>query len=62
MTTEKVFSTILDESKNPNGKFWKECYHEYEIEPSELKTKTWYVYHVKFDGLKPMQVTKIEKL
>ncbi len=64
MTTEKVYSTIKNEVKEAkNAAFWKDCYHEDELTQEMLKNgKQWYLYHVKFDGLKPIMITKSEKI
>lgn len=64
MITEKVLSTILYEGKDAeNAPFWKECFHEDELTSDmKLNGKQWFAYHVKFDGLKPVMITKIEKI
>ncbi len=63
MTTEKVFSTINYDGKDAqNATFWKDCYHQEEVSMEDLKEKQWYVYRVKFDGLKPIQITKKTKI
>jgi len=64
MTTEKIFSPISNESKEvEKASFWKECYHTDEVTETMLKNgKQWYIYHVKFNGLNPIQITKIEKI
>jgi len=59
--TIKVYSTINDENITKdlvNSPIWKECYHPDDTIPPEAI----YVYHIKFDGLKPIQVTKTEIL
>ena len=59
MITEKVYSPILDPSIKDHiasSPIWEECYHENEERPEGL-----YCYHIKFDDLKPIQVTKIVK-
>lgn len=56
---EKVYSHYHDKFISFNIKdsiIWKSCYHEDELKPDNL-----WCYHIKFDGLKPVQVTKIEK-
>lgn len=64
MTNETVFSTIEYKGKDPvNADFWKECYHSDDINPDLLNNgKQWYKYRVKFNGLKPIQITKSEKI
>lgn len=61
MITEKVYSPIEDKNiKNnlQNSPIWKDCYKEDEEKPNK---KMW-VYSIKFNGLKPIQVTKVKKL
>ena len=65
MTNEIVLSKIENSGKDvKNAPFWKECYHEDEVTEEMLKNwdKKWYKYHVKFDGLVPVQITKSEKI
>ena len=64
MTTEVVVSPVKDDFKNlKDSPVWKNCYHVEEITPEILnKHIKWYEYHIKFDGLKPFQLTKtVEK-
>ena len=61
METVKVYSPILDKDirKNINNSpIWKEAYHESEI--SNIK-KPLTEYTFKFEGLKPIQLTKMKK-
>ena len=63
MITEKVYSTVLDEKIHEhlnNSPIWEngKCFHETEI--ADVKQPL-YCYHIKFDGLKPIQVTKLTK-
>lgn len=61
MITENVYSPILDEKIHENidnSPIWKNCFHESEI--GNIKEPL-YCYSIKFDGLKPIQVTKIRK-
>lgn len=65
MITEKVFSPINDEKIriNLNGSpIWKNCYRQEEITGEVLRkyNNILYIYSIKFDGLTPIQVTKIE--
>jgi len=64
MTTEIVLSTIEYTGKDAvKADFWKGCYHEDEVTPEMRMTgKQWYKYQVKFDGTKPIQITKSEKI
>ena len=63
MTNEVVVSPVEDKNinKNLNGSpIWKNCFHTDEI-TDEIRGKSpkWFEYHVKFDGLKPIQCTKM---
>jgi hypothetical protein len=64
MITEIVLSTIENKGNDvKNAPFWKDCYHKDEVTNDMLTNgKQWYEYHVKFDGLKPIQLTKTNKL
>ncbi|MFW6225962.1 MAG: hypothetical protein ACOC3V_03310 [bacterium] len=60
MITEKIYSNILDKDIQKNlqeSPMWGECYNN-EDKPDDVK----YRYTVKFEGLTPVQVTKIEEL
>lgn len=61
MIKEKVYSPIHDEKIRQNineSPIWDECYHEDEIKDID---KPLYCYSMKFEGLTPIQVTKITK-
>lgn len=63
---DTVYSPI-DDSKirgNISGSaIWKTCYKEEEVTDEVLnKHKRMYAYTMNFDGLVPVQVTKIEKV
>lgn len=62
--TESVFSTIEYKSKDiKNATFWKECYHIDDLSADLLNNgKQWFEYFVKFDGVTPIQITKVKKL
>ena len=64
MIIEKVYSPIENKVKEVDkASFWKECYHENEITKELLNNgKHWYIYHVKFDGLRPIMITKKETI
>lgn len=66
MTSEKVISPVKDEKMNSHLKtseVWKKAY-----KPEELTEKiramhpAWYEYTVKFDGVKPIQMTKFREI
>lgn len=62
LLTEIVWSPIKDTSKKDIKKspIWKQCYKDEEMTKEITSiTETWYRYEVKFDGLVPVQVTKI---
>lgn len=64
METIKVYSPLNDKNikKNINNSpIWSKCYHEDELDNAKKKHKDLYCYQMKFDGLKPVQVTKISK-
>ncbi len=64
MTNETVLSTIEYTGKDAQkADFWKDCYHEDEVTP-EMRTtgKQWFRYQVKFDGTRPIQITKSERI
>lgn len=61
METVKVYSPILDKDirKNINNSpIWEEAYHESEIDDVK-KPLTEYTF--KFEGLTPVQLTKMKK-
>jgi len=63
---EIVLSPVEDEKINANlqkSEIWKNAYKPEEV-TDEVKAKypRWFKYHIKFNGLKPVQVTKIEKI
>jgi hypothetical protein len=61
MITQKVISPIKDDkikSNLLNSPIWKECYHEDEELPQD---KELYCYTIRFDGLTPIQLTKLKK-
>jgi len=66
MKTEKILSTVEVTGKDVENlaPVWKgERYHKEDVTPEMLANgKQWYEYHVKFDGLKPIQLTKTNKL
>ncbi|MDD5648827.1 MAG: hypothetical protein PHF86_00150 [Candidatus Nanoarchaeia archaeon] len=64
MTTEIVLSPIEDRSKDiANSPIWKNAWKLEDVdEKIKGKYPTWWKYQIKFDGLKPIQVTKIEKV
>lgn len=62
MTTEIVYSTVYDkEIRNNliNSPIWKDAYKDDEI--ADVR-KPLTEYTIKFDGLTPVQVTKIKRV
>jgi hypothetical protein len=65
MTNEIVLTTVEHKGKDiVNSEIWKgERYHKEDVTKEMLGNgKQWYEYHIKFDGLKPIQLTKTNKL
>lgn len=65
MVVVNVYSPIDDKSieKNlTNSPIWANCYHEDELELAKTKHKNLICYRIKFDGVSPVQVTKVIKL
>jgi len=66
LTNEVVYSPVLDEKFNShldNSEVWKKAYHLEEL-TDEVRNKHahWYKYSIKFEGLKPIQLTKFERV
>lgn len=63
MTNEIVLSKV-DIKKNDleNKEFWKNAFHEDEVSYEEKSSGKWFKYEIRFDGLKPIQITKKEKI
>lgn len=66
MEIEKVYSPIDDKDIRTNligSPIWTGLrYHSTELEEAKRKHPVLFEYSVKFDGLKPVQVTNIQKL
>ena len=65
MKVEKVYSPVNDPKIRTNlndSPIWKNCYKKEEVTSDVLKkhNNVFYIYSVKFDGLTPVQVTKVE--
>jgi hypothetical protein len=64
METIKVYSTIEDKNikKNLNDSpIWKKAIHADEIQELQHKYDSIFEYQIKFDGLKPVMVTKVSR-
>ena len=61
--TEVVLSKV-DVKKNDveNKELWKDAHKEDEVSADELKSGKWFRYEVKFNGLKPVMITKKDKI
>ena len=66
MIVEIILSPIKDPKFNANiqtSEVWKNAFRPEEVtDEVRMKYSKWYKYHVKFDGLKPIQVTKFAEL
>lgn len=66
MENVKVYSPIEDKEirNNLNGSpIWKQAYHADELsEDVRKKHPTMFEYTIKFDGLRPVQVTNVKKI
>ena len=65
MENVNVYSPVDDKDirTNLNGSpIWKQAFHETELVAVEKKFPVMFKYTIKFDGLKPVQVTNIQKL
>ena len=65
MEIEKVYSPVNDPKVKSNlidSPIWKNCYKVEEVTNEVLKkhNNIFYIYSIKFDGLTPVQVTKVE--
>lgn len=64
MTNEVVYSPIEDKSKDiEKSSIWKNAWHLDEIdEKAKARYSNWWEYHIKFEGTKPIQLTKTKKV
>lgn len=65
METVKVYSPVNDENikKNLEGSpIWKKAYTAEELAVAKKTNATLYEYSIKFDGLRPIQLTDFKKL
>jgi hypothetical protein len=65
MENVTVYSPIEDKkirTEFQNSPIWKKAYTEEEYKGNPKKYLYWFKYSFKFDGLKPIQITKIQKL
>jgi hypothetical protein len=65
MENVNVYSPIEDKDIRTNlnaSPIWKQAYHEDELPEAVKKFANMFQYVIKFDGLKPIQVAKVQKL
>jgi hypothetical protein len=65
MEIVKVYSPIDDKDVRTNlnnSPIWKQAYHADEYKKAMKKCAQMFEYSIKFDGLKPIQVTNILKI
>jgi hypothetical protein len=65
METIKVYSPVEDkkiQNDLSNSPIWKISYHKDEVDAAMKKHNQMFEYSIKFDGLKPVQVTNIRKV
>lgn len=66
MTFEKVISPVFDKKINSNineSPIWKKAYKPEELtEEVRNMHPVWYEYTIKFDGVKPIQMTKMREI
>lgn len=66
MTNEIIISPIKDEKMNSHlndSEVWKKAYTKEEFTPEIRKMHpNWFQYTVRFDGLKPIQMTKFKAI
>jgi len=65
MTIEVVISPVLDKQMHDpnNSPIWKKAFKAEEItDRIRGMHPAWYEYHIKFDGLKPIMLTKFKEI
>jgi hypothetical protein len=65
MEIVKVYSPVEDKEIRNNlnaSPIWKQAYHEDEFENAKRKHSNLYEYSIKFDGLKPIQLTNMKRV
>lgn len=60
MTTEIIWTPNEHKGKDLwKSPLWEGAYKDSEMTDEIRKMKSkWFIYHIKFDGLKPIQITK----
>ena len=65
MEDVKVYSPVEDNNIRENlnnSPIWKKAYHAEDLPRITAGNATVFEYSIKFDGLKPVQVTDVKKL
>lgn len=65
METVNVYSPVEDKkirTEFQNSPIWKKAYTEEEYDENPRRFPIWFKYMFKFEGVRPIQVTKISKL
>jgi len=65
MENVNVYSPVEDtkiKTNLNNSSIWKKAYTEEEYMENPKRYPNWWKYSIKFDGLKPIQVTDVKKL
>lgn len=66
MTDEVVFSPVKDDkisSHLKDSEIWEKAYTLEEFtDEARAKYPAWYEYHIRFDGVVPIQCTKIKEI
>ena len=65
MENVTIYSPINDEKikRDINGSpIWKNSYHADELSVAQEKHEVLYEYKMKFEGVKPIQVTSVKKV
>jgi len=63
LKTEKVYSQIEDKNIKIDvldSIIWKNCEHPDDVDKNTLSG--WFEYTIKFDGVTPVQCTKVKKI
>jgi len=65
MKDEKIYSPIEDKQIRANlqdSPMWAKTYHETDLALAKSKHPVLFEYVIRFDGLKPLMVTKVSKV
>jgi len=65
MENVNIYSPINDpqiKTELQNSPIWNKAYTEEEYRSNSQRYQMWFIYSIKFDGLKPKQVTNVKKV